>query len=201
MPARIRQSPMEQTLPYTPPLAFGVPLLRCWQKAKQQPSAFKVNAPPSHRSTDYGFPRDSQTQDVVPFMVVRVKPFLTSFSCVVDREGPEPLMVQRLARWIGQCDLVHVPVRPDREQAMLSLIWEAIKHAGFEKYAEEEDPEEEEEPELQLAVPEESAPGESQSNGGAEWPIKIVEDQARTLKLALEDRIQRQIYCSHPAVR
>ena len=72
----------------------------------------------------------------------------------------------------------------------------------MEKHAEEDggDPEEEE-PELPLAVPEESAPGESQSNGEAEWSIECVEDQARTLKVALEDRIQRQIACSHPIVR
>ena len=51
------------------------------------------------------------------------------------------------------------------------------------------------------AVPEESAPGESQSNGAAERAIQSIEDQLRTMKHALETRLGAKIPCSHPIMR
>ena len=62
-----------------------------------------------------------------------------------------------------------------------------------------------EEPEAPLtataAVPEESAPGESASNGAAERAIQMVEDQLRTMKHALEARLGVKIPCSHQIMR
>ena len=51
------------------------------------------------------------------------------------------------------------------------------------------------------AVPENSAVGESQSNGRAESAVKEIEGHLRTLKGALESRIQRRIPTSHPIIR
>ena len=53
-----------------------------------------------------------------------------------------------------------------------------------------------------LAVPEHSHPGESASNGYAEAAVKLVVNQARTLKVALECRLRRDkpFPCSHPIV-
>ena len=48
------------------------------------------------------------------------------------------------------------------------------------------------------AVPEESNPGESQSNGAIERAIQNIEDHARTLKLAFESRIGMRIPMNHP---
>lgn len=42
---------------------------------------------------------------------------------------------------------------------------------------------------------------ESQSNGEAETAVQVIEDQARTLKLAIEARIKRAIPCTHPVMR
>ena len=54
------------------------------------------------------------------------------------------------------------------------------------------------EPELRgAAVPEESAPGESQSNGAAERAVQMVEDQVRTLKLSLEHRLKVKVPMEH----
>ena len=53
-----------------------------------------------------------------------------------------------------------------------------------------------------LAVPEHSHPGESASNGYAEAAVKLVVNQARTLKVALECRLRRDrpIPCSHQVI-
>ena len=130
-----------------------------------------------HISCDYGFLRDSTTDDLVTFAVVRVKPYKLFFATVIDLKGPDPHIVQRLSRWIRECGLVHFTFRSDREPAVRSLLWEAIKSAGLEKHATEEP---------MTAVPEESSHGESQSNGEAERAIQFVDDQTRTSKLALE---------------
>ena len=60
-----------------------------------------------------------------------------------------------------------------------------------------------EEPEIpsggtDLAVPEHSLPGESQSHGKAEASVKIVIAHARTIKLALEARLGAPKLCHAP---
>ena len=50
-------------------------------------------------------------------------------------------------------------------------------------------------------MPEESAPGESQSNGAAERATRMVEDQLRTMKLALEHRTGAKIPCRNSLIR
>ena len=52
----------------------------------------------------------------------------------------------------------------------------------------------------ELAIPELTHPGESQSNGAAERAVQLVEDQARTLKSALEDRLGRKVPEEHPVM-
>ena len=49
-------------------------------------------------------------------------------------------------------------------------------------------------------VPEEAATGESQSNGGAEVSVRLLEGMVRTLKDALETRIGQQIPTDHPVL-
>ena len=51
------------------------------------------------------------------------------------------------------------------------------------------------------AVPEYSAPGESQPNGRAERSVRELEDMLRTLKAALEARIGARIPSWHPIIR
>ena len=46
-----------------------------------------------------------------------------------------------------------------------------------------------EEPTAMIAVPEHSHPGESRSNGLSERAVQTLEDQTRTLKVALEARL------------
>ena len=50
-------------------------------------------------------------------------------------------------------------------------------------------------------MPEQSAVGYSQSNGRAERSVTEIEARLRTIKAALESRIQRTIPCTHPIAR
>ena len=52
-----------------------------------------------------------------------------------------------------------------------------------------------------VPVPELSAVGASASNGRAERAVQAVEDLVRTLKAALESRLEWRIPCEHPVVR
>ena len=54
--------------------------------------------------------------------------------------------------------------------------------------------------EVVVGVPETSSPGESQSNGAAERAVRSIEDQLRTMKLALESHINAKIPCQHPII-
>ena len=49
-----------------------------------------------------------------------------------------------------------------------------------------------------VAVPEESAPGESQSNGAAERAVQMIEDQIRVMNLSLEHKRGVKVPVEHP---
>lgn len=106
---------------------------------------------------------------------------------------------------------MHFSFKSDREPAIRSLLAEAAALAGVKAEKEatdtdddnDEDTEHKDQPPTQpattpAAVPETSSPGESQSNAAAERSVQMLEDMARTLKLALEDRIDAKIPCNHP---
>ena len=71
---------------------------------------------------------------------------------------------------------------------------------GAAAYARLESVEQETPPmtQTELAVPELSGTGKSQSNGRAERGVQRVEDQARTLPAALQHRMGCDIACTHP---
>ena len=54
--------------------------------------------------------------------------------------------------------------------------------------------------EAQVAVPEHSHPGESQSNGLVERAVRSVKDQVRTLRPALQKRVGCRIPAGHPII-
>ena len=56
-------------------------------------------------------------------------------------------------------------------------------------------------PSTTVAIPEKTHPGELQSNGKAERAVRSIMDMVRTLKAALEARLQVRIPCSHPLIR
>ena len=185
----------------------------------------------------YGFLTMRDTDEVIHFICVCVKPWRIYFASVIGIKGPNPQVVKRLARWFGELRLSQFAYHSDREPTIRALLRAATITAGVtaidESKPETHDShahgpiagvavrynapdnladqlfqqlqEEDAIPVVPLhtvpvAVPEESMPGESRSNGQAERAIQTIEDQLRTMKAALEDRIEASIPCSRAAI-
>ena len=148
--------------------------------------------------------------------MVVVKPVNVYFCMVVDAKGPTRNAMRQLAEWIKLCGLVRFLWRSDGERALRSLLDVAIRESGRDgkRLVLPSDPPDEPDQEEQqtagpsqpppqgapteLAVPEGSHVGESQSNGVTERGVQLAEDQARTLKAALEDHLGWTIPATHP---
>ena len=167
---------------------------------------------------DYGFLRDEQDQDMVSMLVIKVYPYKLVFATVVDVKGPDPAVVDRVARFIKESGLVRFSYRADREPAVQSLLEEAIKKSGRHGV-----PDETADPQyaapsaatsddrmetiahedgtyqpiadvpVMTAAPEHSQPGESQSNGLAERTIQSVKDLILCHKTSFESGSRESI--------
>ena len=152
---------------------------------------------------DYGFVKDGSDDENATILVLKLYPFKLIFACLVPGKGSDPLVVARLCRFIMECGLVHFAYRSDRKPAIVSLIQDACAMAGrngVKVHAvgdEAPDPDGEK---AQVAVPEHSHPGESQSNGLAESSMKELIDEVRTLKMSLEYRLQGRLPNTHPVM-
>ena len=136
--------------------------------------------------------------------MIYVTPSWLYFATVVDAKGPDATLAQRIARWIKEVGLLHYTYNSDREIALRALLRQASLMAGIpeDQTAEDNDPDSDvEDMDIRAAVPEESAPGESQSNAAAERAARSVEDQVRTMKLALEARLSCKIPTDHIIMR
>ena len=100
---------------------------------------------------------------------------------VVKAKGPDPDAVVRLAKFLGECGLVHFTYKSDKEPALRALMREAVLLARVKGVDEDG---ELDWAGVQAAIPEHSSPGEAASNGAPERAIQAIEDQARVLKLA-----------------
>ena len=162
-------------------------------------------------SCDYGFFRDPGGV-LLTFLVVHLQPYGVYFAAVVDAKGRSKEVIDYLASVIQECGLVHFVYRSDREKAIRALLDEAIRLSGRHGTPIEDDTQPgdhgsdiDNSPQAvpttaspDLAVPEHSHTGESQSNRTAERSVQMVEDLVRTLKAALEDRMGQQIPCDSP---
>ena len=166
---------------------------------------------------DYGFFHDNG-KPLVPMLVISIKPFNVYYATVVHRKGSTPEISNWVATLIQESGLVRFVYRSDRELAIRDMLKDAVRESGREgRPVDPEVSDEDEKPSMdpdapvlpttapmtktQLAAPEHSHTGESQSNGYAERAVQLVEDQARTLKAALEDRMQTRIPCDHALMR
>ena len=152
---------------------------------------------------DYGFIRDGADDENVTVLVLKLFPYKLLFACVVPSKGSDPLVVARLCRFIMECGLTHFAYRSDREPAIVSLLQDACAMAGRNSVKVQAVEDEAPDPEVeraQVAVPEHSHPGESQSNGLAESSMKELIDEVRTLKMSTEHRIQGRLPNNHPAM-
>ena len=161
-------------------------------------SAKRQNAPhhslPGHSRevpllvADYCFVRDSRDEDVLTCFVGRLYPSRTLISTPCDVKGHDDYAVGRLVSFLRDSGVKRLVYMSDQEKAIGSMITGAMEALSGDA-------------DWVGAVRENSAVGESQSNGKAEAAVKAVEDQLRVMKAALESRIGARIPSQHPVMK
>ena len=63
-------------------------------------------------------------------LVVRVYTYKLFMTCVVPCKGRDPLVVDRLVRFIKECGLTQFTFRSDREPAIMAMMDEACALSG-----------------------------------------------------------------------
>ena len=79
---------------------------------------------------DYCFLKSIADDDLRTCLVMKLYPYQITFASGVPRKGSDPLVIQRLARFIKEMGLVHFAYRCDREAALNSMLEDAIARAG-----------------------------------------------------------------------
>ena len=161
-------------------------------------SAKRRNAPhlrlPDHSReipllvADYCFVRDSRDEDVVTVFVGRLYPSRALVAIPCDVRGVDDYAVGRLAQFLRDCGVKRMVHMSDQERSLGAMITSAMDLlSGSTTWA--------------GAVRENSAVGESQSNGKAEAAVQAIEDQIRVMKAALESRLSARIPSQHPVMK
>ena len=137
---------------------------------------------------DYCFLRDHKDQDVLTCLVGRLYPSRALIAIPCDVKGEDEYAVGRLVEFLRDCGITRMVYMCDQEPAIGAVIRAAVDQLRIQST-------------WVGAVKENSAVGESQSNGKAEAAIKCVEDQLRVMKGALESRISARIPSQHPILK
>ena len=140
-----------------------------------------LSRPPFSRSVpllviDYCFLKHAGDDAWLTLLVGRVYPSRCLFAVPCDAKGPDAFATRRLAAFLRACGMRHFTFMSDQEGALRTMVDEAVRLTQGRG-------------EWVGAVPENSAVGESQSNGRAERAVQDVEDHIRTLLGELENRI------------
>ena len=157
-------------------------------------SAKRQNAPhhslPSHSRevpllvADYCFLRDGRDEDLLTCFVARLYPSRALGSIPCDTKGVDAYAVGRLTNFLKDCGISRLVHMCDQERSLGAMIQMSMDQlSGSANWV--------------GGVRERSAVGESQSNGKAEAAVKVVEDQVRVMKAALESRIGARIPSQH----
>ena len=70
---------------------------------------------------DYAFPKTTEDLEGPKMLVLRVYPYKMVFACVVDVKGPDPVVVDRVVKFLRDCGLVHFAYRANREATIGSF--------------------------------------------------------------------------------
>ena len=167
-------------------------------RARRPNSHHRYNPSASSRTlpvcvADYCFLRDARDEDLTTVFVAKIYPSRNLFAAVVSEKGiGDELATKQFADFLRENGVSHLVYKSDQERSIKTFIDETLKIAGIAATEDDEA--------FQCAVPEYSAVGESASNGRAERAVQQIEDQARTLKSALESRIGARIGSTHPVM-
>ena len=139
---------------------------------------------------DYCFVRDVEDPENLTCLVGKLYPQKAIFASACDMKGADDEVVGRLAQFLKSTGISKLVYKSDQEPSIRSALEEALRMIGRSGECEPVE-----------AVPESSAVGESASNGRAERAIQSFEDLLRTMKSALETRIQKKIPVALPVMR
>ena len=126
---------------------------------------------------DYCFLKTIDEDETQKTLVGKLYPPRKSVAFVVDYKGTDAYAISRLTEFIKESGLHKFVYKCDQESSIRALMDEAIKQSGRAGNWTE------------ATVPENSAVGSSASNARAERSVQMIEDQTRTLKVALESRV------------
>ena len=149
----------------------------------------------SHRKVplfcaDYCFVRDVEDPENLTCLVGKLYPQKAVFASACDMKGADDDVVGRLAQFLKSTGITKLVYKSDQEPSIRTALEEALRRIGRAGECEAVE-----------AVPESSAVGESASNGRAERTVQSFEDLLRTLKSALETRIQKKLPVALPVMR
>ena len=114
-------------LPYDPSCEVCV--------ACRRPNTHHTSLPNAERAVplmvgDYCFPKHSDDAEPLTVLVIRIYPYKLFMCCVVSSKGRDPLVVDRLVRFIKECGLTQFTYRSDREPAIMAMMDEACSLSG-----------------------------------------------------------------------
>ena len=79
---------------------------------------------------DYAFIRNTGDDQLIPVLVIRLKPMGVYMAAVVPCKGVHEWVVKRLARFILDCGLITFSYRADKEPSSVALFVEACRESG-----------------------------------------------------------------------
>ena len=136
---------------------------------------------------DYCFLKHAGNGRCLTVLVGRLYPSRTIFAVPCYQKGADEYVTRRLASFLRACGVTTFSFMCDPEGALRTMVDEAIQITKGRG-------------EWVGAVPENSAVGESQSNGRAERSVQRLEDHVRTLLAELEDQLGIQLRPGSPIV-
>ena len=136
---------------------------------------------------DYCFPGEAGDEDHLTVLVGRVSPKQSLIAVPCDRKGHDDYTINRLAKFVKSEGISELVYKSDQERALCRLLSDVVTEATKKG-------------DVFSAVPENSAVGESQSNGRAEAAVQKWEDHMRTIKAGLETRLGQKVPLKHPVV-
>ena len=170
---------------------------------------------------DYCYLKNVGDVELQTCLVMRLYPYKVYFACVTPHKRGYSPLVHRIVQFLHDTGLTRFAYRCDRESAINAMLQSAILESARKGVRVKSDlvddleepldiAEDDDEPDIPedvpkppasqspiVAVPELTHPGESQTNGLAERAVQAIEDQARTLLVALEARIKVPIPSNH----
>ena len=149
--------------------------------------------PPFSRSVpllvmDYCFIRCLTDTENLTVLVAKLYPYSVIFACPCDEKGPDSYVTARFASWVRQCGITQCTYMCDQESALRTMMTATVDQLKVTA-------------EWVGAIPENSAVGESQSNGKAERAIREVEGMVRCFKAELEHRVKVRFPVRHPVMQ